>query len=211
MNQILVVNNNLVYTDKNFKNNKFYLYLFFISITTAILVLLYFSFTSYTRLTETHKTNLLKTKYNISTLYSSDTNYTSVKLFNNISTIGSIEIPKINISYPIIENTSQDLLKVSVCKLSGPLPNRIGNLCIAGHNYKNNSMFSKLHKLNIGDYFYITDLNNTKLKYTIYDKYVVKENNLYCTQASANVEVTLITCYNLDNSKRLVIKAKIEG
>lgn len=211
MNQILVINDNLVYTNKNFRNNKFYLYLFFISIITTILVLVYFFFLYCTRLTEAQKTSLLKNKYNISTLYPSNTNYSTLKLSNNISMIGKIDIPKINISYPIIENTSTDFLKVSVCKLSGPLPNRIGNLCIAGHNYKNNSMFSKLHKLNIGDSFYITDLNNTKLKYIIYKKFVVSENNLDCIQETNNVEITLITCNNIDNSKRLIIKAKIEG
>ena len=211
MNQILFINDNLIIHNQNLKNNKFYLYLFFISIISSVLVLLYFCSTYYTRLTQNYKTNLLKNKYNISTLYSLNTSYTTLKFSNNISIIGSIAIPKINISYPIIKNTNPDLLKISVCKLSGPLPNRIGNLCIAGHNYKNNSMFSNLHKLNIGDYFYITDLNNTKLKYIIYKKIVVTENDLECIRETSNIEVTLITCNNLDNSKRLILKAKIEG
>ena len=211
MNQILVINNDLIYHNKNFKNNKFYLYIFFLSISVSILLSSYFFITYFVRLNETRKTNLLKNKYSISTLYPSSTTYTTLKLSNNIGMIGSIDIPKINVSYPIIENTTADLLKVSVCRLSGPLPNRIGNLCIAGHNYKNNCMFSNLHKLNIGDFFYITDLNNTKLKYSIYNKFVVIENNLECIQETNNIEVTLITCNNIDNSKRLIIKAKMEG
>ena len=211
MNQILVINDDLIYNNKNFKNKKFYLYLFFISIITSILVLLYFFFTYCTRLAETHQTLLLKNKYNVSTLYTSNSNYSTLKLSNNICIIGEIDIPKINVSYPIIENTTKDFLKISVCRLSGPLPNRIGNLCIAGHNYKNNSMFSNLKKLNIGDLIYITDLNNTRLKYIIYQKFVVNENDLDCTKETADIVVTLITCNNVDNSKRLVIKAKIEG
>jgi len=211
MNQILVIDNCLIYNNKNFKNSIIYLYLFFISISISLMLLFYFLCSHFISFKQSKKTNLLKNKYNISMLYTSDTSYTTIKLSNNISIIGSIGIPKINISYPIIENTTEDLLKVSVCRLSGPSPNRIGNLCIAGHNYKNTSMFSSLYKLNIGDFFYITDLNNVKLKYIIYRKFVVNENNLDCIQETDDIEVTLITCNNGDNSKRLVLKAKMEG
>lgn len=210
MNQILITIDDLNY-QKQFKYKKFYLSLLITFITLCVIILFYLLFSYIAKIIQIQETNLLRYKYNIHTLYTSATTYSSIKFSNNISMVGLIEIPKINISYPIIENTNEDLLKISVCKFSGPLPNRIGNLCIAGHNYKNNSMFSKLHKLNIGDSFYITDLNNTELKYTIYDKYVVEENNLECLKNSNAVEVTLITCYNLNNSKRLVIKAKTEG
>ena len=91
------------------------------------------------------------------------------------------------------------------------MPNKIGNLCIAGHNYKSSSMFSKLHKLNIGDSIFITDLNNVRLEYVVYDKFKVKQNNLECTKSSNNVEVTLITCNDNNNKERVVIKAKMKG
>lgn len=210
MKQIYVFND-ISNSYKTRKNKQFYLFLFFIFITICILSLFYLLHSYYVRIYNAQKTNTLKNKFNISTLYASSNNYTTIKLLDEISIIGLIEIPKINISYPIIENTNKDLLKISVCKFSGPFPNRIGNLCIAGHNYKNNSMFSNLYKLNIGDCFYITDLNNTKLKYIVYKKFVVKENNLDCTKNVDDVEVTLITCYSNDNSKRTVIKAKLEG
>ena len=210
MNQILITINDLNY-NKNVKYKKFYLSLFFTFITLCVIIPFYLFFSYLGKINETQKTNILKNKYNINTLYSSSTSYTTLKLSNNISIIGSIKIPKIDISYPILENTNSALLKVSVCKFYGPFPNRIGNLCIAGHNYKNSSMFSNLHKLDIGDFFYITDLNNTRLKYIIYDKFIVNKNNLECIKNVNRVEVTLITCDNLDNSKRLVIKAKAEG
>ena len=211
MNQILVIDNNLICNEENLKKNKIYLYFFFISISISTILSFNFVYSHYSKINDIQKTNILKNKYNISTLYPTNSNYSTLKLSNNISIIGSIEIPKINVSYPIIENTNEDLLKVSVCKFSGPLPNRIGNLCIAGHNYKNNTMFSKLHQLNIGDSFYITDLNDTKLKYVVYNKFIVKEKNLSCTEKTKDIQVTLITCYNGNNSKRLIIKAKMEG
>ena len=159
----------------------------------------------------TNNTNKKKNKYSINTLYSESSSYEAIKLSDSISIIGLIEIPKISISYPILKESNSELLKISVCRFSGPMPNKIGNLCIAGHNYKSNSMFSKLHKLNIGDSIFITDLNNVKLEYVVYDKFKVKQNNLECTKSSNNVEITLITCNDNNNKERVVIKAKMKG
>ena len=208
MNQILTINK----CDCNkYKKAKKYLHLFLFSSSTGILLLFILLYRFFWLINHEKTTQLIKNKYNILNLYSSNANYTSLKLSNNINIIGSIEIPKINISYPIIENTNEELLKLSVCRFNGPLPNRIGNLCLAGHNYKNNSMFSNLVELKIGDSFFITDLNNTKLEYLVYNRFVVKENNLSCTKNSNNVEVTLITCNTLNNSERIVVKAKMKG
>ena len=212
MNQILVTNdNNYFYKNFYHKNHKNYIIIFITSISICIAILFYLSYSFVKKLKQNEKTEILKNKYNISTLYSQNPEYNSIKLSNNISIIGLIEIPKINISYPILENTSEDLLKISVCKFSGPLPNRVGNLCIAGHNYKNSLMFSKLYMLDINDSIYITDLNNTRLEYIVYDKFKVKQNNLECTKPSETIELTLITCDTNNNSERIVIKAKVKG
>lgn len=225
MNQILITqienrNNNYyykyLYNTNSFMSQKLrikkkYFIIFLISIIICNIIIFYFLFSFFKRLNEQNQTNLLKEKYNINTLYSTNTKYTSLKLSNDISIIGLIEIPKLDISYPILSESNDDLLKISVCRFSGPLPNRIGNLCIAGHNYKNTLMFSKLNKLNIGDYIYVTDLNNTKLEYVIYNKFKVKENNLNCIENTKNIEITLITCNDTNNSERIVIKAKMKG
>lgn len=222
MNQILITKNedinyyNYLYNTntliyKKNKTKKIYLIIFLISIIICIMILIYFIFSFFKRENNQNQTNILKEKYNINTLYSTNSNYKALKLSNNISIIGLIEIPKINISYPILSNSDEDLLKISVCRFSGPLPNRIGNLCIAGHNYKNNLMFSNLNSLVIGDNIFITDLNNTRLEYIIYNKFKVKKTNLRCTENSNNVEITLITCNDNNNSERIVIKAKVKG
>lgn len=214
MNQILITNDNYNISKTKIliigKRKKIYLFVFFISIIICVLLSINLIQSYFLDLKEIKKTNIIKDKYEITTLYSSDNNYSAIKLSNDISIIGLIEIPSINISYPILSNSNEDLLKVSVCRFSGPLPNRIGNLCIAGHNYKNSTMFSNLYKLDIKDSIYITDLNNVKLEYIIYDKYKVKENNLSCMNNTDTVEITLITCNNNNNSERIVIKAKMK-
>lgn len=215
MNQILVTkDNNYFYKDiilSKKKIKKKYLFIFFISIIICIIILFYLLYSYFSKLNENQKTNAIKEKYQVTALYSSNNNYDSIKLSDNISIIGLIEIPSINISYPILSNSSKDLLKISVCRFSGPLPNRNGNLCIAGHNYKNSMMFSKLYQLNIGDSIFITDLNNVKLEYIIYDKFKVKENNLECINDTNNIEITLITCNDNNNSERIIVKAKMKG
>lgn len=192
------------------KKERKYLFIFLLSLIFSFILSFFFLHSIFTRLNHSNQTFLLKEKYAISTLYNTNTNSNIFKLSNNISIIGLIDIPQINISYPILSTTNEDLLKISVCRFSGPLPNRVGNLCIAGHNYHNSLMFSNLNKLSIGETIYISDLNNLKLEYTIYDKFIVNEKDLDCTTNSNIVELTLITCHTTNNKERIIIKAKVK-
>ena len=128
---------------------------------------------------------------------------------NTYNIVGSVSIPSINVNYPILSETTDKLLKVSVCKFWGSNPNEVGNLCIAGHNYRNKKFFSKVPNLKVGDIVEVTDLSNNKLKYKIYDKYTVKPDDVSCTSQLTNGKkiVTLITCTN-DSKKRVVVKAE---
>lgn len=123
--------------------------------------------------------------------------------------IGSISIPSIDIDYPILSETTDSLLKVSVCKFWGSDPNQVGNLCIAGHNYRNKRFFSKVLTLSVGDIIEITDLNKKTLKYSVYDKYTVDPEDTSCTSQITNGKkiVTLITCTN-DSKQRVIVQAK---
>lgn len=123
--------------------------------------------------------------------------------------VGTINIPSINVNYPILSETSDILLKVSVCKFWGANPNEVGNLCIAGHNYKNNKFFSNAPKLVVGDIIEIKDLDEKTLKYRVVDKFTVDPNDVSCTSQLTNGKkvVTLITCTN-DAKQRIVIRAE---
>ncbi|MBQ2916630.1 MAG: sortase [Clostridia bacterium] len=123
--------------------------------------------------------------------------------------IGVINIPSLGIKYPILSSTSKELLKVSVTKYWGPNPHEVGNLVIAGHNYRNTKFFSKLLKIENGAKIEITDLKGKTLEYTVYDTYKVDPNNNDCTSQLTNghTEITLITCTN-DNKERFVVKAR---
>lgn len=124
--------------------------------------------------------------------------------------IGEIRIPKININYPIICETTEDYLKIAPTKLFGPDVNEAGNLCIAGHNYKNNQFFSKISQLNIDDKVYLkSNKRHDEKLYLVYDKFEISKDDLECTNQETNgeMEVTLITCTS-NKKKRLVVKCR---
>ena len=126
-------------------------------------------------------------------------------------TIGVINIPKIDVNYPILQLESgsiDTLLKISPCKFWGADPNKVGNLCIVGHNYRNSKFFSKVPTLENGDIVELTDLSGRTLKYSVYDKYTVDPEDVACTSqlTGGKKEVTLITCTN-DSKQRVIVKA----
>lgn len=131
------------------------------------------------------------------------------------STIATINIPKINLQYPILdgetdsEAETEALLKISPTKFWGADPNEVGNFCIVGHNYRNSRFFSKVPSLVNGDIIEITDTSGNTLRYSIYNKYEVVPEDLSCTSQLTNgkKEITLITCTN-DSKMRVIIKAR---
>lgn len=130
-------------------------------------------------------------------------------------TIANINIPKIDVNYAITDGETHtreetaSLLKESPTKFWGGEPNEVGNFCIAGHNYRNTRFFSKVPTLEKGDIIELTDSKGRTLKYSVYDKFEVAEDDLNCTSQLTNgrTELTLITCTN-DSKARVIVKAK---
>lgn len=124
-------------------------------------------------------------------------------------TVAIVNIPSIGVNYPVLNTTTDELLKISPCYFWGPKPNQIGNYCIVGHNYRNSKFFSKVPTLENGAIIEITDLTGKTLKYSVYDKYLVDPSDVSCTSQRTNgkKEITLITCTN-DSSQRVIVKAR---
>ena len=122
---------------------------------------------------------------------------------------GIIKIDKINLNYSILSVSDNNLLDISVCRFAGPMPNEVGNLCIAGHNYVDYKFFSRLNELQAEDVITLFDLNGKQVNYSIYDIYETSPDDASCTFQETNGEkiVTLVTCNNV-NGKRLVVHAK---
>lgn len=180
------------------KNKKRYYAQFYISFFVIICIIIYFSYKKYTGNNFSKVSDATNKSYNITRLYSNviNSNYTTNE--TQISIIGTIKIPKLEISYPIFSEYSDELLKISVCKFYGPEINTTGNLCIIGHNYNNGDFFSDLYKLNINDIIDIYDINSKPISYYVYSIYEVNANDLNYLNQNTNGkrEITLITCNN---------------
>lgn len=162
MNQILFINkNNYLNENIKIKKNLFTIQLV-ISIVLIIITIIIYFFYLYTINKKETISSKLTNNYNISKLYNTE-NHSSINTYINngieYSVIGLIEIPKINLYYPILSDINDDLLKISPCKFYGPSPNELGNLCIAGHNYDNYKFFSKINSLINNDEIKIYDIN----------------------------------------------------
>ena len=120
-----------------------------------------------------------------------------------------LNIPKLGIEYPVLSETSDELLKISINKFWGGSPNSVGNYCIVGHNYKSGKMFGKLSQIKNGDIVKLTDLSGNTLEYKVYNKFVVYPEDVACTSQITNglKEMTLITCTN-GGKQRLIVKCR---
>lgn len=120
-----------------------------------------------------------------------------------------LKIPSLGIEYPVLSDTSDELLKISLNRLHGPKPNEVGNYVIVGHNYRGGKMFGKLPSIKIGDTVELNDLKGNTVTYKVYKKYVVDPEDVSCTSQLTNgkTEITLITCTST-GKERHVIKAE---
>ena len=140
---------------------------------------------------------------------SSSNSKISTQTYKGFTVAGKIEIPKINISYPVLERATEASMKVSVAIAYGAGLNQVGNTVIMGHNYRNGTFFSNNKKLENGDLIYITDTTGNRIKYTIYNVYTTGSDDFdYATRDTAGKrEISLSTCTD-DVKSRLVIWAK---
>lgn len=199
---------------KQFIKKRKYQLQFLISSIIAIIFLSFLSFKLYVNNKQKKIAKELLNNYQLTTLYSDRQDYEANKSNSNIIVenpfvIGMIKIDKIGLSYPILSETNDDLLKISICRFAGPMPNNVGNLCIAGHNYIDDSFFSRLYELEIGDLIEVYGLSGQSQKYTVFKKYEVEYNDLTCANQNVGNEkiLTLLTCNN-SNNKRIIVQAK---
>lgn len=133
--------------------------------------------------------------------------------YKGYNVLGTIQIPKTNVEYPILEKPTREALEIAVAALypKKVVLNTEGNVVIIGHNYRNGKFFSNNKKLSKGDKIYITDLNKEKVTYVIYKIFQADENDtsFYNRDTNGAKEITLSTCTD-DSSARTIIFAKAQ-
>lgn len=129
--------------------------------------------------------------------------------FEGHKVIGIIKISKIDLEYPILDETTKATMKKSISRYWGGDINSLGNVSLAGHNNYDGTMFGKNKKLKIGDTIELTDLLHNTVEYEIYEIFSTDPNDVTILQTTDSKirEVTLITCTN-GRAERLIIKAR---
>ena len=144
-----------------------------------------------------------------------NTSYNVGTYYKGYKIVGMISIPSLNIQYPIFNVDNTTTLRVGTAAIypvdAEQTLNKKGNVVIAGHNYRNSRMFSKLNTLKNGDSIYITNTTGIKTEYKVYNNYTADVNDFaYATRDTGeNIEISLTTCTN-NETTRTVVWAKAE-
>lgn len=124
--------------------------------------------------------------------------------------IGKMTIAKINLETMIVPGVTQKDLKNAVGWMtSTSFPGDKGNSVMAGHrSHTYGQFFHRLNEVQTGDTIEIETMSGT-IVYSVYDKLIVKPENLSVLKAAKEEELTLITCEPLYSDKfRLIVKAE---
>ena len=129
--------------------------------------------------------------------------------YHNYRVIGAIEIPSLNLAYPIIEEITEESMKKGIVILYGNNLNDVGNTVLAGHAYLKGTYFSNIENLKNGDKIIITDLSGKKITYYVYDNFLAEssDSSFYKRDTNDLREITLSTC-TLVGDKRHIVLAK---
>lgn len=129
--------------------------------------------------------------------------------YEGYNVVGTIEIPAIDLKYPILERTTPDSIELAVAILyTANGLNQPGNTLIVGHNYRSGAFFGNNDKLQLNEKVYITDTSGTRIRYNIYNIYETsaEDGDFIMRDTNGRREISLSTCTN--NSKaRLIIWA----
>lgn len=121
--------------------------------------------------------------------------------------VGILTLEKTNQTLPVISETTDKALKVSVCWFQGTLPGNTGNMVITGHDYASGAHFGQLSKLKAGDRVTFADANRT-YTFEVYETEVIRPDQPEkLDDYEGDTALTLLTCTNHGN-RRLVVRCK---
>ena len=130
----------------------------------------------------------------------------------NYEVMGTIEIPKTGVKYPILERVTVRSIEIAVA-IAYPQNaelNKEGNVVIYGHNYRNGLFFSDNKKLSNGDKIYITDKYGEKVTYEIYNIYQTDANDAsyFVRDTEGRREISLQTCTDSGDGRIIIWAAE---
>ncbi|WP_390410664.1 class C sortase [Lacticaseibacillus jixiensis] len=128
-------------------------------------------------------------------------------------TVAQLTIPKIHLSLPVFDHTTDWLLQFGACRLDGtsyPTGGKSTHAVISAHRgVPNATLFTRLPKLKKGDKFFIK-IGDRHLAYQVFKRQVIKPTAVNALTIVPNQDlVTLMTCTPyMVNSHRLLITGR---
>ena len=112
------------------------------------------------------------------------------------SVIGVIEIPGIDIRYPVMEGTTSKVLNAGIGHIEETAGiGESGNCVLCGHNgSRYGTFFTPLSQISIGDEVMITDKNGLKHIYEVTETEVINPYDNSIKTQGTEKELTLFTC-----------------
>ena len=119
--------------------------------------------------------------------------------------IGTLEIPALNLSLPVMSEWSYPKLKIAPCRYVGTAYQ--GNFVIAAHNYRTH--FGSLGNLSAGDRVTFTDVDGNIFSYDVVEVQILNPAAIE-EMVSDDWDLSLFTC-TLGGKTRLTVRCdKIE-
>ena len=112
-----------------------------------------------------------------------------VKIINGRAYVGVIQIPKLEIELPVLQEWSNANLRISPCLYTGTP--YLENLVICAHNYR--SHFGRLNTLSLGDEIIFTDTDGNEFTYAVAEIETLRPTDT-AYMIAAEWPLTLFTC-----------------
>lgn len=122
-----------------------------------------------------------------------------------------VEIPSLEIKAPVLEGTSQEILREGAGHFEGTGEVGSGNYCVAAHSstiYK--EYFNNLKNVQDGMEILLYRTDKTYASYLVTDHFIVEPNETWILDDFGDCRITLVTCTD-DGSQRLVVVGKPES
>jgi sortase A len=158
-----------------------------------------------------HKVNTIEDAFGSIYETEEDGSYEELLAVGNDGQMGSIEIPKLNLSLAIYHGLGEDVLERGVGHVPGtslPIGGKGSHAVLAGHRgLPNASLFTDLDQLEVGDFFYVHVLDETLAYQVDQIKTVLPDQCQDLALVSGQDYLTLVTCtpYGI-NTHRLLVR-----
>jgi sortase A len=118
--------------------------------------------------------------------------------------IGTLDVPELNLSLPVMSKWSESGLKVSPCRYSGSVYSK--DLVIGGHSYI--SHFRPLRDISLNSDIIFTDADGNVFYYKVTETEVLQPSDIDILLEEDH-DLTLFTCTS-DTQARFIVRCKLE-